>query len=67
MNVKTNAVTVEILEHILRDNFRCVEVRIPQDNLNDEINARETVLKDDGHKGIVKQTKTRHRIFKFLS
>ena len=66
VNVKADAVTVEILERILRDNFRCVEVRIPQDNLNDEINARETVLKDDGHKGIVKQTKTGHRIFKFL-
>ena len=59
VNVETDAVTVEILECILCDNFRCVEIRILQDNLNDEINARETVLKNDGHKGIVEQTKAR--------
>ena len=53
MNVQTNAVSVEVLNGILRYDSRRMEVWIVQDNLDDKVNTCKIVLKDNRHKRIV--------------
>lgn len=53
MNVQTNAVSVEVLNGILRYDSRRMEVWIVQDNLDDKVNTCKIVLKDNRHERIV--------------
>ena len=48
---------VQILQRVLRDDARRPEIRLLQDDLQDQIDAREAVLKHRRHKYIVHQRK----------
>ena len=58
MNIEPQIVSVQILQCVLRDNARCMEIRAIEDNLQDQINTGETVLKHRRHKDIIEQGKT---------
>ena len=46
MNIESHIMSVQILYRILCHNARCTEIRAVQDDLQDQIDTGETVLKE---------------------